>query len=263
LLQQYLVLTGCATTNHVLADLARVEGAAVLVVEVDGDGLSAATRGAMRRGKLDHFLSPKHACDVITVASSTCRNSAASLKPCALAHSAKLAARLRAAGADVRGDALYLDVGVDTDLEEAIGAFAQAIALRAMTALRPDEGGGTVVSDVMLASGGTEGDTAQNPGEIALTALRPDEGGGTVVSDAMLASGGTEGDTAHNPGETAYALGRLLDTFRRAVAPDVAGGCRERAIMGSFLFIGGGLCLTMAAAAAARLSHRLHSKRAA
>jgi hypothetical protein len=227
LLQQYLVLTGCATTNHVLTDLARVEGAAVLVVEVDGDGLSAATRGAMRRGKLDHFLSPKHACDVITVASSTCRNSAASLKPCALAHSAKLAARLRAAGADVRGDALYLDVGVDTDLEEAIGAFAQAIALRAMTALRPDEGGGT------------------------------------VVSDAMLASGGTEGDTAHNPGETAYALGRLLDTFRRAVAPDVAGGCRERAIMGSFLFIGGGLCLTMAAAAAARLSHRLHSKRAA
>lgn len=245
MLQHALVARGCAVTTLALADqLARVESAAVCVVEVDGDGLSAATRGAMRRGELDHLRTPEHACEVITVASSACRNSAASLKPCALAQSAKLAARLRASGAAVRGDALYLDVGVDTDVEETIDAFAQALASRVLV--------GTPAAVCSGGAGGNEG-AWSGSGDFQLPIARPDQTasrGRAAPLDECTIRG------------IACALGRFFGRLKRAALLDSAGGHdRDRAILGALTVLGGGLgVMTLMAAAAAAKSRRQGSR---
>ncbi|KAJ1616319.1 hypothetical protein T492DRAFT_1107470 [Pavlovales sp. CCMP2436] len=124
----------CSGRASITVDIARLDEAhanivavVVLVVEVDGDGLSAATKKWMRTGRAE-LLSARR-CEIVTVANSACRNSATALKPCALGATAKLGVRLRAGGAAVHEAALYLDVGVAIDVEDTIDAYVRALAL--------------------------------------------------------------------------------------------------------------------------------------
>jgi hypothetical protein len=106
-----------------------------VIVEVDNDGPSAGLRRWMRKGQVERLAGGR--CDLVTVALSACRSSAASLKPCALGHTARLAARLRAAGAHVNDSAVYVDVGVDTDVEERLREYTHALAVECSGASDP------------------------------------------------------------------------------------------------------------------------------
>ncbi|KAG8462446.1 hypothetical protein KFE25_010271 [Diacronema lutheri] len=99
----------------------------VVVAQCDADGLSPPTRKWMRHGRAELLAARR--VDVITVALSACHNSAASLKPCGLGASAKLGVRLRAGGAAVDECALYVDVGVDTNVDEALRDYVRMLAL--------------------------------------------------------------------------------------------------------------------------------------
>lgn len=99
----------------------------MVVAECDAEGLSMPTRRWLRKGRAELLAARR--CDVITVAQSACCNSAAGLKPCAVAAAAKLGARLRAGGAAVNERAVYVDVGVAVDVEETLRTYVRRLAL--------------------------------------------------------------------------------------------------------------------------------------
>lgn len=99
----------------------------VVVAECDAEGLSAPTRRWLRHGRAELLAARR--CDVVTVAVSACSNSAASLKPCAISAAHKIGVRLRSGGAAVDETALYVDVGVDTNVEEALSSYVRRLAL--------------------------------------------------------------------------------------------------------------------------------------
>lgn len=107
---------------------------ALFVVEVDEEGsLSLGTRRWIRAGGGASFAdSPTVA--MLTVVTSACMNSSAALRPSAIAASAKF---WKAVGGSEKELCSVVDVGVDTDVEDAVASFARKFLAAAGTRTRP------------------------------------------------------------------------------------------------------------------------------